>query len=169
VTGKHDRSDEAFAAFVAVAWDRHLSLAVLLTGDLLRGEELLQDCLVKLYVRWRKLSDPEQAHAYLRRMLANGEVSSWRRRRREHLVAEPPDRVAPPVPSDFDDRLRRALMELPARARAVVVMRHYLDLSEAAVAEILGCSIGTVKSQNARGLQRLQQSLSADPRRKVPR
>jgi DNA-directed RNA polymerase specialized sigma24 family protein len=81
-------ADESFVAFVESAWQRHLRLAVLLTGHRSQAEELLQDSLVRMYERWRKLSRRDDLHAYLRRALVNNHTSVWRRRRRESLVAE---------------------------------------------------------------------------------
>lgn len=147
-------------AFVEVAWQRHIRLAMLLTGDRWRAEELLQDSLVKVYERWRRLSRLDDPHAYLRRALVNNNTSGWRRSRRENLVGEVPDRAAPAGDLDPDaDVLRRALMSLPARQRAVVVLRHYEDLTEREVARVLGCTLGTVKSQNARALDKLRHLL----------
>lgn len=161
--------DATFVAFVEVAWRRHLRLAMLLAGDPLRAEELLQDSLVKLYERWRRMKSPDEAHAYLRRILTNNQISGWRRRRREQLVAEVPDRAYDAIGVHPDaDLLRRALRALPPRQRAVVVLRHYEDLPEREIARILGCTVGTVKSQNARALDRLRLALRQpefDPRR----
>lgn len=149
--------DVAYTTFVAAAWPQHLGIAILLTGDPHRAEELLQDCLVKIYVQWRRISagDPD---AYLRRMLVNGNVSRWRRGRRETLTAEVPDRHAldPPEP---DDEVRRALLALPRRQRAIVILRHYEDMTEKAVATTLGCSVGTVKNQHFRAMKRLRELL----------
>ncbi|MDG4823881.1 SigE family RNA polymerase sigma factor [Asanoa sp. WMMD1127] len=151
-------ADASYVAFVETAWRRHIRLAMLLTGDRLRAEELLQDSLVRMYERWRKLSRLDDLHAYLRRSLVNNHTSGWRRRRRESLVADLPDRAGPGVDLDpAADELRRALLALPPRQRAVVVLRHYEDLSERAVAELLGCSVGTVKSQHSRALEKLRQ------------
>ncbi|MEU8299590.1 SigE family RNA polymerase sigma factor [Micromonospora sp. NPDC048909] len=153
-------ADESYVAFVEVAWQRHIRLAMLLTGDRWRAEELLQDSLVKVYERWRRLSRLDDLHAYLRRALVNNHTSSWRRRRRESLVADVPDRVAPAGDLGPDAVVvRRALMSLPAKQRAVVVLRHYEDLTEREVARVLGCSVGTVKSQNARALDKLRHLL----------
>jgi RNA polymerase sigma-70 factor (sigma-E family) len=148
-------ADASFVAFVESAWQRHLRLALLLTGDRWRAEELLQDSLVRMYERWRKLSDHDDLHAYLRRALTNNHTSLWRRRRRESLVADVPE-TATPAGSDSDIEVKRALMALPLRQRAVVVLRLYEDLSERQTAETLGCSVGTVKSQYARALERLR-------------
>ncbi|MFD8596083.1 SigE family RNA polymerase sigma factor [Kitasatospora sp. NPDC059646] len=154
-----ETEDDAYAAFVAAAWPRHLRTATLIAGDRHRGEELLQDCLVKLYVRWRRAAT-DDPNAYLRRMLVNGHVSWWRRRRRETPTADLPDRPGPPG-ADYGeaDELHRALLALPARQRAVVVLRHLEDLSEKETATVLGCSVGTVKSQHARALARLRAAL----------
>jgi RNA polymerase sigma-70 factor (sigma-E family) len=154
------KDEAAYVAFVESAWGPSLRLALLLTGDRHRAEELLQDSLVKLYERWRHVLARGDPSAYLRRMLVNGNVSLWRRGRRECLVDAVPERTHPgtTVPDDHDD-LRQALLALPARQRAVVVLRHCLDLTEREVAEALGCSIGTVKSQNARAMARLREQL----------
>jgi RNA polymerase sigma-70 factor (sigma-E family) len=148
-----------------VAWQRHVRLAMLLTGDRWQAEELLQDSLVKVYLRWRRLSRRDDVDAYLRRVLVNNHTSMWRRQRRESLVAEIPDCA---VPGDADGvnpdtvALRQALLALPPRQRAVVVLRYYEDLAERDVADVLGCSVGTVKSQHARALAKLRH-LVEDP------
>ena len=154
-------ADRLYVAFVEVAWHRHIRLAAPLTGDRWRAEELLQDSLVKVYERWRRLSRLDYPHAYLRRALINNHTSGWRRRRRESLVADVPDRVAPAGDIGPDAVvLRLALMTLPAKQRAVAVLRHYEDLTERAAAQALGCSVGTVKSQNARVLDKLRHFLN---------
>ncbi|MFK0192495.1 SigE family RNA polymerase sigma factor [Kitasatospora sp. NPDC090308] len=157
-----ETEDDAYADFVGTAWPRHLRTATLIAGDRHRGEELLQDCLVKLYVRWRR-TRTDDPHAYLRRMLVNNHISWWRRRRRELLIAEPPDApTGGPTAPEASDELYRALRELPPRQRAVVVLRHFEDLSEKDTAAILGCSVGTVKSQHFRAVARLRTALSKD-------
>lgn len=144
-------------AFVEAAWTRHLRLAVLLTGDRWRGEELLQDTLVNIYARWRRLAGHDDLHAYLRRAMVNNNTSMWRRRRRERLVAEVPDHPARPDGRHPDSaELRAALLTLSPRQRAVVVLRHYEDLPEREIARLLGCTVGTVKSQHARAIARLR-------------
>jgi RNA polymerase sigma factor (sigma-70 family) len=106
--------------------------------------------------------------AYLRSMLANGNVSWWRRRRREHLVADSPEQADPrAAPAEPYEELSSALRTLPRRQRAIVVLRHYADLSEKEVAAALDCSVGTVKSQNSRALVRLREALSAPDQKGV--
>lgn len=155
------KSDAAYAAFVQRAWDGHLRVARLLTGDADRAEELLQDCLVKLYLRWPRVVSRGTPHAYLRRMLVNGNVSWWRRVRREQIMAETPDRPDPLAhPCEPREELRRALLALPRQQRAVVVLRYYADLPEKDVAAALGCKVGTVKSHHSRAMTRLRELLS---------
>ncbi|GAA4202195.1 SigE family RNA polymerase sigma factor [Actinocatenispora rupis] len=164
MTDDNERSsaDESYADFVSRSWEGYLRVARLLTGDPHRAEELLQDCLVRLYARWRAVSRRGSPDAYLRRMLVNGNVSWWRRRRRESLVAEPAERIGPSPVSHHDDELRRALLALPRRQRAVMVLRYYADLPEREVAAVLGCSVGAVKTQNSRALHRLRGLLATD-------
>ncbi len=159
--------ESEYVNFVEANWGRYLRLARLLTGDRDRGEELLQDSLVRLYVRWRRAATRDP-HAYLRRILVNGNISWWRLRRREYLSAALPDRADPGVSTpDGDDDVRAALLALPVGQRAVVVLRYYEDLTEREVARTLGCTVGTVKSQNARALRRLRELL--DDKEKVIR
>ncbi|MCP2327126.1 RNA polymerase sigma-70 factor (sigma-E family) [Hamadaea flava] len=155
------RADQAYADFVEVAWPRHLRLALLLTGDRWQAEELLQDSLVRIYERWRRLSRTDDLHAYLRKVLVNNHTSIWRRRRRENLVHEVPDRPGPS--DDFSAEalaVRDALRSLPPKQRAVVVLRHYEDLPEREIARVLGCSPGTVKSQHSKALAKLRHVMS---------
>ena len=105
----------------------------------------------------QKQDDPE---GYVRRTMINRYISIWRRRSRERLVAQVPDIASGSEPSG-DSGLMRALAQLPPRARAVVVLRFYQDLSERETAAILGCSVGTVKSQTARALARLRTHMGA--------
>jgi RNA polymerase sigma-70 factor (sigma-E family) len=162
-------ADAAYVAFVELAWRRHLRLALLLTGDRWQAEELLQDSLVKIYERWRRLSRTDDLHAYLRRILVNNHTSRWRRRWRESLVAEVPDYAGPGGGTSPDaDVVRAALGSLPPRQRAVVVLRHYEDLPEREIAEVLGCSVGTVKSQHFRALEKLRRLL-AEPSDQIGR
>lgn len=151
-------ADAAFVAFVESAWQRHLRLAILLAGDRGQAEELLQDSLVRIYERWRTLSRHENLDAYLRRTLTNAHTSAWRRRQRESPVPEVPERGTD-ASAEHNTELHHALMSLPPRQRAVVVLRLYEDLSERQVAQVLGCSVGTVKSQYARALGKLRQQV----------
>jgi len=156
--------DAEFTAFVAERSHALYRVAYTLTGDRHGAEDLLQIALTRLALAWHRVNgDPE---AYLRRILYREHVSLWRRmwRRRELSVAEVPEGLAYPDPAgDSVQRhvLRDALLALPPRQRAVLVLRYLEDRSETEVAEILGCTTGTVGSQASRALAKLRRHLSA--------
>ncbi|WP_163512533.1 SigE family RNA polymerase sigma factor [Fodinicola acaciae] len=151
---------QRFAEFVAARTPALMRLAYLLTGDQHAAEDLLQTALTKAMVRWRTLQrdDPE---AYVRRVMYHEQVSWWRRaaRRRETTVHELPDTplADPSDQSDLRMQTRQALLRLTAKQRAVLVLRYFEDLSETQVADALGCSVGTVRSQTAKAVARLRQ------------
>ena len=141
------------------------SPAYLLTGDWGHAEDLVQTSLAKVYRVWGRVHDRENLDSYVRRVMVNTYSSWWQRSwRGEHPTAALPDRPVDDSYAAVDqrDRLRRALKTLPTKQRAAVVLRHYDDQSEAEVARILSCSVGTVKSQTARGLARLRELLDDD-------
>lgn len=151
-----------FAEFVHARGTALHRTAYLLTGDWATAEDLLQTALAKSYLRWDRIdaADPE---GYVRRVLVNTYASWWRRRWRHEV----PHDVLPEGPSgdrwdDVDARhaLGAALERLPRRMRAVVVLRFHEDMSEAAVAQALGISVGTVKSQTAKALAKLRGDVS---------
>lgn len=143
-----------------------LRFAYLLTGDYGEAEDLTQTGLARTFRVWGRVDTLDRPDAYVRRVMVNANARRFRRRRPHHvLVAEPPDRAGPATEfGAVEDRagLARALALLPARQRAVVVLRYCEDLSETDVATLLQCSVGTVKSQASRGLARLREHLSAD-------
>ena len=164
--------DTEFVAFARRRGPHHLRTAVLLTGDWHTAEDLVQTCLAKLYRVWHRLDTDVDPDGYLRRMLVNTQRSWWRARwRREAPVEVVPDHA---IEGDGQERhaladtVRRALAALPARQRAVLVLRYFEDLPEAQVADLLGCSVGTVKTHSSRGIHRLRELLGdelvpADP------
>ena len=158
---------EAFAEF---ATSRHGALyryAYLLTGDRGLAEDLVQEALVKTYVGWHRLRDPNNAEAYTRRVITTTAIGWWRRK---SWRAERPNDDLPDGPADAtaaDDAtarvwLWRELQQLPPRQRAALVLRYYEDLTEPQTAEILGCSVGTVKSQVSDALKKLRARLGSD-------
>jgi RNA polymerase sigma-70 factor (sigma-E family) len=149
-------ADEEFRVFVEQRYATLLRTAYLLTGAPDAAEDLLQSALLATMSRWRAMDHPE---AYVRQVMANQLVSRWRRRHViEVLTAVLPERPGPPVSSpELRDELWQALRRLPARMRAVLVLRYWEDLSEAQTAEALGCSVGSVKSQASRSLARLRE------------
>ncbi|MCY0951375.1 SigE family RNA polymerase sigma factor [Streptomyces sp. H27-S2] len=155
-------TQKEFADFVRGRWVPLIRFAHSLTLDEGRAEDLVQESLVRLWKVWPRLRQ-EQPDAYARRILVNLAISSRRRRWwGEKATAYVPDlpenAVAGPGAAIGDrDLLRRALGRLPAKQRVIVVLRYVEDLPEREVAEILGCSTGTVKSQASRGLARLRE------------
>jgi RNA polymerase sigma-70 factor (sigma-E family) len=158
--------DAEFTAFATTAQAELGRMAWLLTGDVHLAAELVQTALVRTYTAWprARAGDPL---AYARRVLANARIDLWRRRRREVLVA--PDDVPHQATADAGatvehrDELVRALAELSPQQRRVVVLRYLVGLSEREVADDLGVSAGTVKTQASRGLHRLRASLGELP------
>ncbi len=148
-----------FAEFVHARHAALLRTAYLLTGHHHDADDLLQVALAKVAPQWSRIA--HRPEPYVRQVLARESVSRWRRRRwREQVTDRVPDGPAQtPQHEAVDDRLalREALLQLPPRQRAVVVLRHYEDLSEKETAEVLGISVGTVKSQNRDGLARLRE------------
>ncbi len=142
-----------FDSFVLTRSQALLRTAYLLVQDEGRAEDLLQTALTKAWFAWGRIKDPE---AYVRRILVTTSASWWRRRwTRETPAEDLPDRVgAEDPPADQD--LWIAISHLPPRQRAVVVLRYLEDRTEAETADLLGCSVGTVKSQCAKALAKLR-------------
>lgn len=150
---------QGFDEFVTSHTTALSRVAFLLTGDHHLAEDLLQVALSQVASRWPEVRDGNPA-AYVRRCLVN-EFISWRRRRRYHerpveALADGADPVD--LASSVVRKLvvGRALAQLTPRQRAVLVLRFYEDLSEAETAAIMGCSVGTVKSQTNHALARLR-------------
>jgi len=154
--------DEGFREFVDTRYVELLRIAYHLTGSVHEAEDLLQSALMKVLGRWGRIDDPV---AYLRRVMVNHLSSVWRRQRmREVVTSILPERPVPDATYGVDERqaVYAAMRALPARTRAVIVLRYVADLPEAEVAATLGCSVGTVKSRASRGLARLREALDAD-------
>ena len=161
--------DEEFADYVRQRRAVLLRTATLLTGgDAHRAEDLVQTTLTRLYLAWPRTRAADDVHAYARRALVNALVDEERRpwRRRDHLRAQLPEHCGSAGSTVGDDPraedVLRALQELPARMRAVVVLRYFHELSVAETAQAMTCSQGTVKSQTARALDKLRRQLGTD-------
>lgn len=156
-----------FAAFMAESTPALGRLALLLAGDRHRAEELLQQAYVRTWSAWPRVRR-EDAYAYTRRVLANQRIDTWRRLRRERLTdpAELPEAAVDGGEDARADRdtLVRALRGLPERRRRVVVLRYLSGLSESETADVLGVTVGTVKSTAARGLAQLRTTITEEER-----
>jgi RNA polymerase sigma-70 factor (sigma-E family) len=160
-----DTVEEEFREFVTARSAALLRTAYLLAGDRAIAEDLLQTALTKTYLAWKRLGEIEAVEPYARRVLVNTATSWWRRRWHGERPTEVlPERAAPDeIEQQLErDALWRHVQALPARQRAVLVLRFYEDLSEAQTAALLDISAGTVKSQTSRALNTLRQRLGAD-------
>ncbi|PBC64089.1 RNA polymerase subunit sigma-24 [Streptomyces sp. Tue6028] len=156
--------DEEFQHFVVGRWPRLMRTAFLLTGEQHAAEDLVQTTLEQVFVAWRRVGSADEPEAYVRRVMINAHSRRHRRRLKEFLapkddsgltreLADSGDRMA-----QADDRgaLLKALAELPPRQREAVVLRYWEDLSETQAAEAMGCSVGSVKSNAAKGIAKLR-------------
>jgi RNA polymerase sigma-70 factor (sigma-E family) len=151
----------SFDDYVRARHQALLRFAHMLCGDAHLAADLVQDALERTGLRWRRLRDQEDPEGYVRRIIVNRYLNRWRRLRRERLVAEVPDRPDPLPSGRSDDAVWQLLATLPRQQRAVLVLRFYEDMTEAAIAELLGCSLGTVKSNSSRALAKLRVALAA--------
>ena len=162
-----EEASARFGEFVAGRMAALMRVAYLLTGDQHRAEDLVQSALAKTLRRWSSVrhQDPE---GYVRAVMYREQVSWWRRRGRqpetltgtltgtqiERPTADPAEHVGLRV------AMRHALLRLPPAQRAILVLRYYEDLPEARVAEVLNCSVGTVRSRTHRAVSQLRRLLS---------
>jgi RNA polymerase sigma-70 factor (sigma-E family) len=160
-------SERAFEQFVRERSAALFRTAYLVCGDAHQAEDLLQSAFERAYRRWRRIRTMEYPEAYVRRVVVN--LANDRRRARrgkDEVVLEETTSASGPDGTALVD-LRQALLvglrQLPVGMRTVLVLRYWEGLSEAEVAAELGRSVGTVKSQASRGLERLRQ-LSAGQR-----
>ncbi|MET1003900.1 MAG: SigE family RNA polymerase sigma factor [Propionibacteriaceae bacterium] len=158
-------------AAVRDLYERHyvhlVRLAVLLTSDVGRAEEIVQDAFVDLVTRWRTIRDPGAASSYLRTCVANRARSHLRHRA---VVNRQP--VSPPSQANSaetealvqieHERVLSVLSDLPGRQREVLILRYYGQLSEAEIAEALGISRGAVKTHSSRGLHSLRAAMEVN-------
>jgi len=165
VHGAADRL--SFEQFVEGSSSHMLTMAMLLTGhSRVDAEDLLQTVLERAYRRWWRICRAGDPGPYVRRMLVNAAVDRWRLLRRRPELPLAPDDARPAVVGlagpDMtatlaeQDLLWRALASLPPGQRAVLVLRYYEDLTEAQTAAVLGCTVGSVKTQTSRALKKLR-------------
>ncbi len=163
-----------FEEYVAARGRALERYAFVLSGDPQLAQDLVQTALVKAYRRWRQVARAEHPDAYVRRIVTTTYLD-WRRRRAstEQPVGELPEE--PAVGGDPADRVvrrdevTRALAGLTPQQRAVLVLRHYEGCDDAAIAALLGCGEGTVRTHASRGAQRLRAALLDNDLSEEPR
>ncbi|WP_433251291.1 SigE family RNA polymerase sigma factor [Streptosporangium sp. CA-135522] len=156
--------DPGFDDFVAEHADALLRYGYVLTGNPHDAADLLQEALVRLRGAWPRVRRKDNPNSYARTTMARLHISVWRRHRREHLTAQPPERAHHEAfPPDDDEGIWEELAALPRRQRAVLVLRYYEQLTDTEIAKVLGISAGTVRSQASRGLDKLRSALSPSP------
>ncbi|WP_344310849.1 SigE family RNA polymerase sigma factor [Fodinicola feengrottensis] len=152
---------EAYVEYVSRCSPRLRRIATLLAGDPARGDDLVQETLTKLFVQWKRASGADNIDRYVQRMLYRVFIDDRRRKwasvrlfdtmpESAYTASDPADAMA----------VRTALRQVPKGQRAVLVLRFFGDLSVNETAEVLGCSVGNVKSQTARGLEALKGALN---------
>lgn len=159
---------EGFRQFVELRYGELLRTAFLLTGTAYAAEDLVQTALLNAWRHWDHIDEPM---SYVRRTMVNQRNNIWRRiASRELITGMLPEQSTPDPAAGFAERaeLLAALGKLPRRMRAVLVLRYWEDLSEVDTAAVLGCSVGTVKSQASRGLARLRDYLRPEPGKYAP-
>ncbi|MGI5376630.1 SigE family RNA polymerase sigma factor [Streptomyces sp. CA-251387] len=155
----------SFTSYVRARQPVLLRTARSLTANPSDAEDLLQTALTKTYVAWERIEDHRALDGYVRRALLNTRTSQWRKRKVDEFACDELPEPEPLPGHDDDpaerqalhDAMWRAIMRLPARQRAMVVLRYYEDLSEVQTAEVLGVSVGTVKSAVSRALGKLRE------------
>lgn len=161
------RAEPDFDRFVAEHGRELERYAFVLSGDSATAQDLVQTALLKTYRHWRRVSHIERPVAYVRKILTNGYLD-LRRRPAEHSMADLPDLATDGLSLDpvhrivAADEIRRALTVLSPHQRAVIVLRHLAGLDDAAIADELGCSQGTVRTHASRGLQRMRAVLDGN-------
>lgn len=154
-----DGAEPAFEEFVRARWMSLVRYGYVLTGSPYDAADLAQEALARLGSAWPRVIRRDNPDAYVRTTMARLHISWWRRLRREHLMADVPER---PVGDSAVDRIDAAselwpvLARLPSRQRAVLVLRYYEHRTDDEIAALLNISRGTVRSQASRALEKLR-------------
>jgi RNA polymerase sigma-70 factor (sigma-E family) len=152
---------DEFVEFAAAASARLRRTAFLLCGNWHTAEDLAQTTLAKMFVSWRRIRRHEAAYSYATRTLVNTYLADRRLgKAAEVLTSELPERPSQDPAPELRLLVLDALATLPPQARVIVVLRYWADMSVGQVANLLGCSEGNVKSQAARGLDKMRPLLS---------
>jgi RNA polymerase sigma-70 factor (sigma-E family) len=157
----HNDDQEAFTDWALTRLGPLVRFGFALTHDEGAAEDLVQSALVRTLLAWPRLRNRGDPEPYVRRVMVNEQMSAWRRQRRHPEVRLDPlaaEEAFRPDEAELveRDRVWRELVNLPPRQRAVLILRFYEDRSEREVAAMLGCSLGTVKSQTSKALAKLR-------------
>jgi RNA polymerase sigma-70 factor (sigma-E family) len=159
-----------FEEFAATRMPAVLRFAAVLAGDRATAEDLAQEVLIRAYARWDRIGGLDRPELYVRKMILN-EFLNWRRRSSRQIpaggMASEPASIAPDHAAEYNEReaLLAELGKLPRRQRAVLVLRYYEDRGDSEIADLLGCTRGTVRSHASRALAALRVEMS--PRRRA--
>ncbi|MGW0481961.1 SigE family RNA polymerase sigma factor [Nonomuraea sp. NPDC003214] len=154
--------ESKFAEFVARRGDALMRYGYVLTGNPHDAADLVQEALLKMRAAWPGLRSKDNPESYARTTMARLHIAAWRLRRREQVMWQPPDREHhDTLPGGDEQALWQALAGLPRKQRAVLVLRYYEQLSDAEIAETLGVSRVTVRSQAHRALAKLRATVPA--------
>lgn len=153
-----------FGAFVAARATSLLRVAYLACGDETEAEDLLQTALERTYKNWDRVACYDNPDAYVRRVIINAAINRARRRAILNIIPmrNPPETSVREGDPDLFHVLMDAMRALPPRQRAVIVLRYWEDLSETQTAEVLGCAVGTVKSQASKAMAKLRSALGEE-------
>ncbi|WP_327088884.1 SigE family RNA polymerase sigma factor [Nonomuraea sp. NBC_01738] len=152
--------DSRFADFVAERGDALLRYGYVLTGNPHDAADLVQEALLKLRGAWQRVRLKDSPEGYARTTMARLHIAAWRRRRREHLAWDLPEREHHDLlPTGDEQALWETLAGLPRKQRTVLVLRYYEQLTDAEIAALLGISTGTVRSQASRALEKLRSAV----------
>jgi RNA polymerase sigma-70 factor (sigma-E family) len=150
-----------YEEFVTLRMQALMRYAVMLTGDPHTAADLVQDTMIRVQLKWRRVSEAGSPERYVQRMLTNAYIDLWRGSwlRRVVLRAEPVERPGAPDHAELSadrDQMWAWLAQLPRRQRAVLVLRYYEGLADVEIAEILGCAPATVRGYVSRALMALR-------------
>ena len=155
-----------FAEFVSARSSALHRAAYLMVGDVSLAQDLVQEALTKTYVAWPRLRDTSRAEVYTRKAITTTAISWFRKKAwyGERATDSLPEHSAGGHEDSVTESgwLWAAMLELPVRQRAAIVLRYYEDLSEAQTADAMGCAVGTVKSQVSAALSKLRERLGDD-------
>ena len=156
--------ESSFEAFAQARLGQLLGFGYRLTGNRESAEDLVQEALARTAQRWRSVRRSDRPEVYVQTVMTRLHIDRWRRDRREDLRAVLPDGHRPEADREAVMDMRQALDQLAPRQRTVIILRYYLDWTEAQAAAAMGCSVGTVKSQTSDALHRLRRLLGdAEP------